>query len=182
MAIDTTTAIERLAAQIAQRFPEVEVTIDRPGNPRGSWFLDAKLADKFFNVEWRPEDGFGISWRQDPVYGEGPDQAVDTYEEALARSLEIVAAMVEEVKGSHSLRALRRQLGLSQSHLASLLNIRQGAVSRLERREDMLVSSLREYIKCFGGELQLVARFPDGSEQRIQLGSDAPTKADKKKP
>jgi len=174
VATETTTAIEALAEGITRKYPDATVSIERPADPEKPWFLDARVGDKSMTVEWRPKEGFGISWRQDPSYGEGPDQVVVSYEDAVARTLEIVAAMTEEVRGTESLRTLRRQLGLSQSQVASVLRIRQGAVSRLERRDDMLVSSLRDYIKCFGGELALVARFPDGTEHNIHLGTGAP--------
>ena len=42
-----------------------------------------------------------------------------------------------------------------------MLNVEQAAISKLENREDMYVSTLREYIRALGGELQLVAKFPD---------------------
>jgi hypothetical protein len=45
--------------------------------------------------------------------------------------------------------------------LARTLDIEQGSVSKIESRDDMYVSTLREYIKALGGELKLVASFPD---------------------
>jgi len=43
----------------------------------------------------------------------------------------------------------------------------QASVSKLEHRDDMYVSTLREYVKALGGELQLVASFPD-ADIRLQ--------------
>jgi hypothetical protein len=45
------------------------------------------------------------------------------------------------------------------------MRVEQAAISKLERREDMYVSTLREYVKALGGELKLVASFPDGDIQ-----------------
>jgi len=46
--------------------------------------------------------------------------------------------------------------------VADRLSIAQSNVSRLERRRDMLISTLREVVRALGGELRLSAVFPDG--------------------
>jgi hypothetical protein len=53
-------------------------------------------------------------------------------------------------------------VSLSQESLAKLLNINQAAVSKMERRTDMYISTLRDYIRAMGGELEIIATFPDG--------------------
>ena len=58
---------------------------------------------------------------------------------------------------------LRQARGLSQQVLASLLKVQQPAIAKLERRTDMYLSTLRSHIEAMGGELEIVARFPDGS-------------------
>lgn len=60
-----------------------------------------------------------------------------------------------------TLRDLRKALDLTQERMAEMLNIRQDSVSRLEKRSDLLLSTLRSYIAAMGGSLELVARFPD---------------------
>lgn len=67
----------------------------------------------------------------------------------------------------HELRAARR---LSQGALAAVLKTGQPSVSRLERRTDMYVSTLRSYIEAMGGELEITARFPDGTVRITQFG------------
>ena len=47
--------------------------------------------------------------------------------------------------------------------LAEQLNLEQPAVSKLERRTDMYVSTLRKYIEAMGGELEIIAHFPEGN-------------------
>lgn len=64
---------------------------------------------------------------------------------------------------------LRGKQELTQEELASRLEISQSNVSRLERRRDMLVSTLREVVEALGGELHLVAEFPDGSVEIKQF-------------
>jgi transcriptional regulator with XRE-family HTH domain len=60
------------------------------------------------------------------------------------------------------LAELRGSLGLTQEEIAERLDIAQSNVSRLERREDMLVSTLRRVVEAYGGRLRLIADFPDG--------------------
>lgn len=60
------------------------------------------------------------------------------------------------------LHELRKARQMSQDTLAKALNINQAAVSKMERRTDMYISTLRNYIRAMGGELEIVATFPDG--------------------
>jgi predicted XRE-type DNA-binding protein len=61
------------------------------------------------------------------------------------------------------LHELRRARGLSQKMLAEALHVQQPSVAKLERRTDMYISSLRSHIEAMGGELEVVAKFPDGT-------------------
>ncbi len=67
------------------------------------------------------------------------------------------------------LRAARKQ---TQVQLAQVLHVNQAAVSKLERRADMYVSTLRSYIQAMGGDLDIVARFPDGAVRLTQFKDD----------
>jgi transcriptional regulator with XRE-family HTH domain len=60
-----------------------------------------------------------------------------------------------------TLQDMRKARKLTQESMAELLGIRQDSVSRLEKRADLLLSTLRSYVKAMGGELKLVAEFPD---------------------
>jgi DNA-binding XRE family transcriptional regulator len=64
------------------------------------------------------------------------------------------------------LQELRLARGLTQGQLATTLKVRQASISKLERRADMYISTLRSHIEALGGELDIIARFPDG-EVRI---------------
>ena len=66
--------------------------------------------------------------------------------------------MIEEMP----LQELRRAKQLSQEHMAEILETKQANISRIERRTDMYISTLRNYIEAMGGELDIVARFPEG--------------------
>ena len=81
--------------------------------------------------------------------------------EAQARAAARTEAMLVEMQ----LQALRKARKVTQLEVAKAMSVEQAAVSKLERREDMYVSTLREYVKALGGELKLVASFPDAEIQ-----------------
>lgn len=60
-----------------------------------------------------------------------------------------------------TLRDLRKALKRTQVNVANNLSISQNAVSKLEKRTDLLLSTLTNYVNAMGGELKLVAEFPD---------------------
>lgn len=76
-------------------------------------------------------------------------------------TLERIDREVEAEIIEADLRALREALGLTQAELAERLGRAQGELSRMERRGDHLVSTLRAYVEALGGELELVARIGD---------------------
>ena len=61
------------------------------------------------------------------------------------------------------LNELRQARGLSQKMLAEVLQVQQPSIAKLEKRTDMYLSTLRSHIEAMGGELDVIARFPDGS-------------------
>lgn len=69
------------------------------------------------------------------------------------------------------LHELRQARGLSQKMLAEVLHVQQPSIAKLERRTDMYLSTLRSHIEAMGGQLEVVARFPDGAV-RISNFSD----------
>ncbi len=62
-----------------------------------------------------------------------------------------------------SLRDLRKARKLTQTRVAKTLGITQDSVSRLEKRSDLLLSTLRKTVKAMGGDVHIVAQFPDRS-------------------
>jgi DNA-binding XRE family transcriptional regulator len=61
------------------------------------------------------------------------------------------------------LNELRQARGLSQKMLADVLHVQQPSIAKIEKRADMYISTLRSHIEAMGGELEVVARFPDGN-------------------
>lgn len=60
-----------------------------------------------------------------------------------------------------TLQDIRKARKLTQERMAELLNIRQDSVSKLEKRTDLLLSTLRSYVNAMGGSLKIIAEFPD---------------------
>jgi DNA-binding XRE family transcriptional regulator len=60
------------------------------------------------------------------------------------------------------LQQLRNAREMTQARLAEVLEMDQGNISKLEKRTDMYLSTLRSYIEAMGGELEIRAVFPDG--------------------
>jgi len=68
----------------------------------------------------------------------------------------------------HELRYARQ---VSQARLAEILSTKQANISRIERRTDMYVSTLRSYIEAMGGHLDIIASFPEGEVRISQFES-----------
>lgn len=81
----------------------------------------------------------------------------------------IAARAHELIAEEMSLRELRKALAKTQTAVARRLGIGQEAVSKLEMRADMHVSTLSGMLKAMGGELELVARFPGRPPARLRL-------------
>ena len=69
-----------------------------------------------------------------------------------------VQARVMELTTLKDLRLAAQQ---TQVQMAAALGVRQDTISRLEKRSDMLLSTMRQYVERMGGQLELVAKFPD---------------------
>ena len=80
--------------------------------------------------------------------------------------VERVRGRVERELFEANLAALRQALGVTQVEAAQAAEMSQSELSRVERREDHLVSTLRQYVRALGGELEVTAVFP---EKRVKL-------------
>lgn len=73
-----------------------------------------------------------------------------------------------------TLKDLRQAVQQTQEQLATALGVGQDTISRLEKRSDMLLSTLRHYVESMGGKLELVAQFPNRPPVVIEhLGTEA---------
>lgn len=76
------------------------------------------------------------------------------------------AELISEVE---TLQQMRKARALTQKKLAKKLGIAQVAVSRMESRSDLLLSTLRSYVEAMGGTLDLVVRFPDRAPVKLAI-------------
>jgi transcriptional regulator with XRE-family HTH domain len=69
-----------------------------------------------------------------------------------------------------TLRDLRSVQHLTQKSMAEILGVEQDSVSRMERRADMLLSTMSSYVEAMGGKLCLIAEFPNRRPYAVKLG------------
>jgi DNA-binding XRE family transcriptional regulator len=93
--------------------------------------------------------------------------------EAQAKSAAEAARMLREMP----LDELRAARHLTQEHLASLLNVKQASISKMERRTDMYIGTLSRVIEAMGGQLEIRAIFPDGAVRITQFSTEDPKSA-----
>lgn len=77
------------------------------------------------------------------------------------------AALHEMHQHQASLARVRKARALAQATVAELAGMTQSEVSKLERRSDMFVSTLRRFVEATGGELHVVACYPEGSVELL---------------
>lgn len=87
------------------------------------------------------------------------DEALAALPEEKRRELEKRGQ--ERLDEYRTLQDLRKARDLTQEKVAEILGVNQENVSRMERRSDLLLSTLRDYITAMGGDLEIIARFPD---------------------
>ena len=78
-----------------------------------------------------------------------------------AQRKKVEARAAELIAEEMTLRELRHARKLTQVKMAKTLGVTQDSVSRLEKRSDLLLSTLRKTVEAMGGNLSLVAEFPD---------------------
>ena len=81
-----------------------------------------------------------------------------------------------------TLREIRKARKLTQQKIAKSLRIGQEGVSRIEKRSDLLISTLRGYVEAMGGQLSLLAEFPGREPVALSgIGGEAPDPKPKRK-
>ncbi len=90
-----------------------------------------------------------------------------------------LASKYREEMALDEVRAARK---MTQEHLAKILNINQAAVSKLERRADMYVSTLTDFVAAMGGRLVISAEFADGKVEISQFKNLDPDEKERRAP
>ena len=89
------------------------------------------------------------------------------------RTRERASRRAQELLQELLLSEIREMTGKSQQQVAKAIGIKQPSLSKLERQSDMQVSTLRKIVKALGGELEVIARFPNRAVKIEQF--DKPT-------
>lgn len=101
------------------------------------------------------------------------------------RRKKVEARAAQLIAEEMTLQELRRARKLTQVRMSKELGISQDGVSKLEKRSDLLLSTLRKTVEAMGGSLSLVAEFPDRSPvvlSGITEGEPAPKARARKRP
>jgi DNA-binding XRE family transcriptional regulator len=78
-----------------------------------------------------------------------------------AQRKKVEARAAELIAEEMTLQQLRHARKLTQQRIAKSLHIGQEGVSKIEKRSDLLISTLRGYVEAMGGSLSIIAEFPD---------------------
>ena len=108
-------------------------------------------------------------WAQAETAHERAKALLETKPQAKAR---YDAVLAEINNRQATLRRLREARALTQSTVAELLDMDQSEVSRLERRSDMLLSTLKRFVVATGGEMHIVVQYPDGGPVELLVGDE----------
>jgi len=98
------------------------------------------------------------------------DQVMKTIPSARRKKIEQRSQQL--VQEQMTLQELRKALNLTQQAMAELLDMKQANVSKVEKRADILISTLRGYLEAMGGSLELVAHLPGRNPVRLEGFSD----------
>jgi hypothetical protein len=146
---------------------DLSYEIDEPANATGEWWIDLGFDGYSTNVMWSADRGFGVFTSDDDSYASRPDEVYREPELAAKRLLQL-AKRARNDRSAMKLGEMRKLVDQPQTVVAKRLRKDQGFISRLERRNDALMSTLREYVEALGGEVRLMVRF-DGFEAPVDL-------------
>jgi len=165
--------IESLQRQLRRRFSDATIELDRPKKRSGIWYLDITRAAHLVIIQWQEGKGFGITSSSEHAYGDGADEVYPDEEATYCRTVSLLlSGAYTSPPAPLRLSELRKAQGISQTELAVILNKQQGEISKIERRQDVKLSTLRDYISSIGGTLQVLARMSDGKVRAIEIEVD----------
>ncbi len=164
---------QELHAALQTRFPGFAFMLDAAETASGSSWIN--IADQTIAIEFRPGTGLGLFLDDDTGYGSRPDEVYRDPELLLKRLGQLLAPSHSSVQhatgvaGSGPLAAtarkqitlkdIREVLGLTQTEVAKALDTQQSAISKLEKRDDVLVSTLVALIHGLNGTVEIKAKF-----------------------
>lgn len=138
------------------------------------WFLGLTAPDARFHLRMAPKQRRSGRNTSDSARKRGDTMQLSHWKDIRAKKLspEVLRQVDEEVEQElleMDLRSLREAAGLTQDELARRVEITQSQLSKLERREDHRISTLRRYVEALGGQLEIVA-VVQGKRVRLSEG------------
>lgn len=163
--------IDFIKNQILKQLPDAQVLLRKSDDPHGFQILNIYFKGLEAVAEWRPDRGFGVScFRSGEHDWEGlwdtPDEWYEKPEAVFHRLASLLIDEQTTKAQASSLSEIRQARGLSQTAVATELDVTQAAYSKLERRTDFKISSLKKLAEAMGGTLRVEIRFPDSREVR----------------
>lgn len=164
--------VESLQQRLRVILPDARIEVDAPADAAGTWWVDVFQPQHQVSLGWRDQLGFGVSAGEDGgVFGDGHDEVFADADAAIARVIELARNKgTTRAPRAILLRRLREVRQITQERLAYRLGIKQASISKLERRTDIYVSTLRNVVAALGGQLEIRARFPEGVVRLLQVG------------
>lgn len=160
-------------AAVENAFPQAKITLDEPLKPSGDWWIDLVIGDFRTTLLWRAGFGFGVFTTSDG-YGQRPDERYEDAGLALKRLTQLIADWARTAKVQPLwLKDVRTLLDVQQTTLADKLSVQQAAISKMEGRGDIKLSSLRAYVHALGGRVEMRVCF-DHFEADIAIPDPAP--------
>lgn len=165
------TPIDQVQESLKQFFPDMEIVVRKADDPNGFHFLNVFCGDLEVAVEWKQDRGFGLSCFQsddDALEGayDTPDEWFKNPDAVFHRIASLILDQQTTRCPSSTIPEMRHDRKMSQENLSALLAVTQATYSKMERRDDMLVSSLRKVVESMGGILRIEARFPNSQDVR----------------
>ena len=162
--------IAQLAQAVREQFREARVELDPAQKPNAAWYLDVELQGYTVVVDWQAHRGFGITANPESGYGEGADEVYPKLDAARERLFALLGSRAATVPPPFlTLDELRKVRRVTQTQIADQLQVRQASIAKLERRSDLRLTTLNNFIEAMGGSLVISARFPDGTERELRF-------------
>ena len=160
-AVTTPSDILGFVELVRGTYHDVTVDLDAPGTETGEWWIDVSADGFRTTLLWTMDHGFGV-FTSEPGYGDRPDECYRNHERLFRRFSQLVESHTRDT-GMHPLhlRDVRALVGTQQAVVADRMRVNQAAVSKLESRRDMKLSTVTSYVEALGGRVELRAVFDD---------------------
>lgn len=163
--------IELLRDYLAAKFPDAHFEIRKPNAGDDVHYMNIYYNELEVAVQWSQGRKIGLSCftdaedELDGLYA-APDEWFKSTEAAYHRIASLLLEEQPTREVAANLSQLRQALGMSQISLSAMLAVQQATYSKLERRSDIKISTLRKVIEAMGGTLKMEASFPESQDVR----------------